>query len=440
MGERRRHRRPRRGARGRAGQARRACSTRSAARTPGPSAARSGTDGESRTRLGSPWTPPPSAPVPRPRAGRVPERRDVRAAAGGGPRRAGAGRRAGRARRAARCRTSSGRSRCTTRQREAYAARARRAPRRRRADDLDERGHRARSSPGWSSARGDEIAHERRRSTPACSARCSPRATPRRRRCAPRRSPSCPSAVGPRDDARRVLARRLGPRRRRRAGRARRRSTCRVLLDGAQGVGAVPVDVGALGCAFYAAAGPEVAVRRRRHRDALRRARAGASASRAIGPTYLSFEDPARASSAVGAARRPRATTRRRCRASRRPLRSPRTTCSHALRLGRASTRARASWPPRWPAALAEAGPDGRAARRHDARRVGGRRPEAHARAPRRGRRSRSATCPDTPFLRASVGAWNDESDLERLLSALTPDTRAWRGDRAGAEAPAEAS
>jgi selenocysteine lyase/cysteine desulfurase len=26
---------------------------------------------------------------------------------------------------------------------------------------------------------------------------------------------------------------------------------------------------------------------------------------------------------------------------------------------------------------------------------------------------------PGTPYLRASVGAWNDESDLERLLSAL---------------------
>jgi L-cysteine/cystine lyase len=26
---------------------------------------------------------------------------------------------------------------------------------------------------------------------------------------------------------------------------------------------------------------------------------------------------------------------------------------------------------------------------------------------------------PGTPYLRASVGAWNDESDLERLLTAL---------------------
>ncbi len=28
---------------------------------------------------------------------------------------------------------------------------------------------------------------------------------------------------------------------------------------------------------------------------------------------------------------------------------------------------------------------------------------------------------PGTPYLRASVGAWNDESDLERLVSAAAP-------------------
>jgi L-cysteine/cystine lyase len=27
---------------------------------------------------------------------------------------------------------------------------------------------------------------------------------------------------------------------------------------------------------------------------------------------------------------------------------------------------------------------------------------------------------PGTPYLRASVGAWNDESDLDRLLEALS--------------------
>ena len=32
---------------------------------------------------------------------------------------------------------------------------------------------------------------------------------------------------------------------------------------------------------------------------------------------------------------------------------------------------------------------------------------------------SPSRDLPGTPYLRVSVGAWNDESDLERLLSAL---------------------
>jgi len=28
---------------------------------------------------------------------------------------------------------------------------------------------------------------------------------------------------------------------------------------------------------------------------------------------------------------------------------------------------------------------------------------------------------PDRPWLRASVGAWNDEDDLDRLIAALAP-------------------
>jgi L-cysteine/cystine lyase len=42
---------------------------------------------------------------------------------------------------------------------------------------------------------------------------------------------------------------------------------------------------------------------------------------------------------------------------------------------------------------------------------------------------------PGRPLLRASVGAWNDATDLERLLDALgPPSSRAWRGERAAAE------
>jgi selenocysteine lyase/cysteine desulfurase len=44
---------------------------------------------------------------------------------------------------------------------------------------------------------------------------------------------------------------------------------------------------------------------------------------------------------------------------------------------------------------------------------------------------------PGRPYLRASVGAWNDESDLERLLAALEPTAaRAWRGEREQAARP----
>ena len=63
-----------------------------------------------------------------------------------------------------------------------------------------------------------------------------------------RRTASATDAPG------RLLARRLDERQRR-AGRAAPSSTCPVLLDGAQGVGAVPVDVAALGCDAYAGAG-----------------------------------------------------------------------------------------------------------------------------------------------------------------------------------------
>ncbi|MFL5795230.1 MAG: hypothetical protein ACJ77H_14705, partial [Actinomycetota bacterium] len=46
---------------------------------------------------------------------------------------------------------------------------------------------------------------------------------------------------------------------------------------------------------------------------------------------------------------------------------------------------------------------------------------------------------PGRPLLRAAVGAWNDEADLDRLLAALTPPTRSWRGGRAPVEDQANA-
>ena len=55
--------------------------------------------------------------------------------------------------------------------------------------------------------------------------------------------------------ARGLLARQLDHRRRPRPRGSAAPDGVPVLLDGAQGVGAIPVDVGALGCAFYAGAG-----------------------------------------------------------------------------------------------------------------------------------------------------------------------------------------
>ena len=65
---------------------------------------------------------------------------------------------------------------------------------------------------------------------------------------------------------------------------------------------------------------------------------------------------------------------------------------------------------------LAEHGRELGAARAHDARVIPEQDPEAE-----RERLARAGVLlrniPDRPWLRASVGAWNDERDLERLLS-----------------------
>ena len=60
-------------------------------------------------------------------------------------------------------------------------------------------------------------------------------------------------------------------------GGAGRPPARRVLLDGAQGLGAIPVDVGELGCDFYAAVRPEVDVRPQRHRLPLRAQRSASA-------------------------------------------------------------------------------------------------------------------------------------------------------------------
>ena len=191
-----------------------------------------------------------------------------------------------------------------------------------------------------------------------------------------------------------------------------------VILDGAQGAGAVPVDVKALGCVAYAAAGqkwlcgadgtgmlyldPEFGER-----------------VRTIAPDLLLVRGRL-ARPGIDPARRRAPLRRRRCRARRVALSAARARGARGRGLRRDHRRA----PPTSRDAFADRARRGRAHRRAARRAARSSSfedpdPEADARAAARGAASPSATCPGTPYLRASVGAWNDESDLERLLAAL---------------------
>jgi selenocysteine lyase/cysteine desulfurase len=187
-----------------------------------------------------------------------------------------------------------------------------------------------------------------------------------------------------------------------------------VILDGAQGSGAVPVDVGALGCVAYAAAGqkwlcgadgtgmlyvdPEFGER-----------------VRTITPTYGSFEDASR-----GLDSTLRAGGRRFDTALSRESLAFSLAAFQVLAgadLDAVMERA-ADLAERFAAALAGAGHT--VAPRDRSTLVAFEHPEPAA------ARERLAEAgvvvrdlPGRPYLRLSVGAWNDESDLERLLAAL---------------------
>jgi selenocysteine lyase/cysteine desulfurase len=188
-----------------------------------------------------------------------------------------------------------------------------------------------------------------------------------------------------------------------------------VLLDGAQGAGAVAVDVAALGCDFYSAAGQKwlcgpvgtgllyvaPAWRERLH---------------SVGPTYLNLDDPSAGLDAL-------------------PHRDARRHDASALS-AEASAFAVAS-----DDALEAFGWDAVVARARDlaARLVEMLRERGFEVAPRgdttlvawhdddaEATRDRLAAAgvvvrnlPGRGLMRASVGAWNDEGDLERLVSAL---------------------
>ena len=189
-----------------------------------------------------------------------------------------------------------------------------------------------------------------------------------------------------------------------------------VLLDGAQGVGAIPVDVAALGVAFYAGSGQKwlcgpVGT------GMLYVAPGWHERLAPIGPTYPSFEDP----------HGPFETWRLHDDARRHdtPILPPELSAgalaAHDLLAGHGwdAVHARA-------AALAQQLADRLAERgrtvepRGATTLVAWAEPDATAVVERLGAAGIAVRdLPGTPYVRASVGAWNDESDLERLLAAL---------------------
>jgi selenocysteine lyase/cysteine desulfurase len=188
-----------------------------------------------------------------------------------------------------------------------------------------------------------------------------------------------------------------------------------VLLDGAQGVGAVPVDAPALGCAFYAGSGQKwlcgpVGT------GMLWVSPAWRDRVAPVGATYLNLAEPRRALESA-------------------PHADARTHDSPAVS-GEASAAAIAAhdvlaaggWEHVHERAVALAATladrlaasDRAVAPRGATTLVSWAQPDPQA------TRDRLAQVgiivrdlPNTPYLRASVGAWNDEDDLDRLLAAL---------------------
>ena len=188
-----------------------------------------------------------------------------------------------------------------------------------------------------------------------------------------------------------------------------------VVLDGAQGVGAIPLDMQALGCAVYAGAGQKWLC--------------GAEGTgmtyiapwfreriRNLAPTYLNFED---ANQGLDSPLKTTASRFDTSALSRESLAASAASTRLLTEAGIEAVQERAvSLAGELAERLAEAG---RAVAPRDQTTLVAwedRTPaDTRARLHEAGIVVRDI--PNTPYLRASVGAWNDESDLDRLLHAL---------------------
>jgi L-cysteine/cystine lyase len=188
-----------------------------------------------------------------------------------------------------------------------------------------------------------------------------------------------------------------------------------VVLDGAQGVGAVPVDVAALGCAAYAGAGqkwlcgPDGT-------GMLYVSPALRDRVRVLAPSYMSFSD---ANVGLDAPLRETAARFDTPSLSREAVAFALGSLAVLEDAGLPAVHARAR---DLAARLAERLTERRrtVAPRGDGTLVTWEEPDpAEARARLAGAGVIVRDLPGRPYLRASIGAWNDDADLERLLDAL---------------------
>jgi L-cysteine/cystine lyase len=188
-----------------------------------------------------------------------------------------------------------------------------------------------------------------------------------------------------------------------------------VLLDGAQGVGAVPTDVGALGCDFYAGSGQKwlcgpIGT------GMLWMAPAWRERLAPLGTTYINLAD---AAAGLDAMPQPDARRHDAPAISAEVVAAAVAACDVLAAAGWDAVHARAaSLAATLAERLAEAGRT--VAPRGPTTLVSWEDDDPEA------TRDRLAAegivvrhLPGTPYLRASVGAWNDEDDLERLLAAI---------------------